>query len=62
MNYEYFRETGTHETILDFSDLMGVSLRGVDVLGFDTRWNEVLLSSMKYRRTQFWKAYKNAHT
>ena len=45
MNYEYFWVTGTHETILDFSGLMGVALRGDDVLGFDTRWDVVLLST-----------------
>ena len=45
MIYEYFWVTGTHETILDFSGLMGVALRGDDVLRFDTRWNEVLLST-----------------
>ena len=44
MIYEYFRATGTHETLVDVSDLMGVTLRGNDVLGFDTKWDEVLLS------------------
>ena len=42
--YEYFQMTGTHETLLDFTDLTGGKLRGDDVLGFDTNWNEVLLS------------------
>ena len=37
--------TGTPETVPDFSDLMGVTSRGDDVLGFDTRWEEVLLST-----------------
>ena len=36
--------TGTHESILDFTDLMSVTLRGVDVQRFDARWDEVLLS------------------
>ena len=36
--------TGTDESILDFIELMGVTLRGDDVQGFDTRWCEVLLS------------------
>ena len=35
---------GTIESILDFSDLMNVTLRGHDVQGPDTKWNEVLLS------------------
>ena len=45
MIYGYFQVTGTHKILLDFSDLMGVTLRGDDVLGFDTRWDEVLLST-----------------
>ena len=42
---EYFRVTSTHEAILDFSDLSSVIFRGDDVQGFDTRWDEVLLST-----------------
>ena len=34
MLYEYFRVLGSHEALLDFYDLMGVTLRGGDVLGF----------------------------
>ena len=41
---EYFLVTGTHESIFDFTDLMSVSVRGDDVQGFGTRWDEVLLS------------------
>ena len=43
--YEHFWVTGTHETILDFSDITGVTLRGDDVLGFGTRSGGVLLST-----------------
>ena len=42
--YEYFGVTGTHESIFDFTCLMGATSRGDDVLGFDTRSDEVLLS------------------
>ena len=42
---EYFWVTGTHETILHFSDLVSVTLHGDDVQHFDTRWDEVLLSA-----------------
>ena len=45
MTYESFWVMGTHVSILDFLDLMRVTLRGDDVLGFDTRWDEVLLST-----------------
>ena len=41
---DYVRVRGTHQSILDFSDLMGVALRGDDVQGFDTRWDDVLTS------------------
>ena len=40
--YDHFWVRGTHESILDFTDLMSVSLRGDDVQGFHTRWDEVL--------------------
>ena len=42
--YEYFGVTVNHEWIVDFTDLMGATFRGDDVLGFDTRSDEVLLS------------------
>ena len=41
---EYFRVTGAHEVVLYYSDLFRIALRGDDVQGFDTRWDEVLLS------------------
>ena len=44
MIYEYFRVTGTHAFILDFSDLVNATLRGDDIQGFDTRRDEVSLS------------------
>ena len=44
MIYEHLGVTGTHEAFLDFSDLSNLSLRGDDVRGFDTRWDEILLS------------------
>ena len=42
--YEHFWLTGTHETILDFSDLMEGTSRGDDVQGFwyETSTHEVL--------------------
>ena len=41
---EYLRETGTHEAVLDYSDLFRATLHGDYVQEFDTRWDEVLLS------------------
>ena len=44
MIYEYFRETGAHEAVLDRTDLFSNSLPGDDIQDFDTRWDEFLLS------------------
>ena len=44
MIYEHFRVTGTNESILDFCDLMSVTLREDDVPGFDIKWDEILLT------------------
>ena len=44
MIYDYFRITSKDESILDFCDLMGISLRGDNVEGFDTKWDQVFLS------------------
>ena len=41
MIFEYFRVKGNHESILDFSDLMNVTLRGNHVQGVETRWDDV---------------------
>ena len=57
---EYFLVTGTHEDILDYSDLYGITLHGDDVQGFDTSWDEVLLSIQRYPQTIFWK--EDVHT
>ena len=42
--HEYIWVMATHESILDDTDLMNVTLRGNDVQGFDSTWDEVLLS------------------
>ena len=39
--------TGAHDTVLDFADLLSVTLRDDNVQEFDTRWSEVLLSMTK---------------
>ena len=41
---ENFRVTGTLEAILDYADPFGQNFHCDDVQGFDTRWDEVLLS------------------
>ena len=45
--YERFWATGTHVAILGYSDQSGIASHGDDVQGFDTRWDEVLLSTQR---------------
>ena len=47
MIYDYFRATGEHDTVLDYSDLFSVTLHDDKNHGFDARWDEVLLSISK---------------
>ena len=47
MIYDYFRVTGAHDTILDYAGLFSVTLRADNVQEFDTRWDEILLSTTK---------------
>ena len=47
MIYDYFRVTGTHDTVLDYADLLSVTLHDDDVQEFDTRWDEILFSMTK---------------
>ena len=44
---DHFNISGTGEALLDFKDLSRVQLKNDDVQGFDTKWNEVLLSMTK---------------
>ena len=45
MIYEYFRVTGAHEAVLDFTDLFSIALHGDDIQEIDTRWDHVLMST-----------------
>ena len=47
MTYDYFRVTGAHDAVLDYADLLSISLRNDVVQDFDTRWDEILLSMTK---------------
>ena len=53
--------TGTHETLLVFSDLMGVIVRGDDVLGFDTSWDSDLFTTQEVPCPNSEKRLKNSH-
>ena len=44
---DYFRVTGAHDTVLDYADLVSITLRNDNVHECDTRWDEILLSFTK---------------
>ena len=52
MIYDYFRVTGSHDTVLDNADLFSITLRDDNVHEFDTRWDEVLLSMRRFPECQ----------
>ena len=58
MIYEHFRVTGSHVALLDYSDLFGRTLHGDDVQGFDTRWDEALLSIQRVPSDDFLESLK----
>ena len=47
MIYDYFRVTGAHGAVLDYADLFSVTLHDDNVQEFDTRRDEILLSTTK---------------
>ena len=47
MIYNYFRVTVAHDTVLDYADLLSVTLHDDNIQEFDTRWDDVLLSMSK---------------
>ena len=55
MIYDYFRVTGAHDTVLDFADLLSVTLHDDNIQEFDTRWDEVLLSMSKIPSDSLYK-------
>ena len=42
--YEYFRVTGANDSVENYADLSTVVLRNDDILEFDSKWDEILLS------------------
>ena len=45
--YEYFRVTGTHDSVENYADLLTISLRNDDIQEFDSKWDGILLSMTK---------------
>ena len=45
--YDYFRVTGSHDSVENYADLLTISLRNDDIQEFDTKWDGILLSMTK---------------
>ena len=45
--YEYFRVTGAHDSVENYADLITIRLRNDDIQEFDSKWDGILLSTMK---------------
>ena len=45
--YEYFRVTGTHDSVENYTDLFTIVLRNDDIQEFDSKWDGILLSMTK---------------
>ena len=56
--YDYFRVTGAHDTVLDYTDLFSNTLLNDDVQDFDTRRDEILLSATKILSDDVLKSQK----
>ena len=45
--YDYFRVTGTHSSVENYTDLFTIVLRNDDIQEFDSKWDGILLSMTK---------------
>ena len=45
--YDYFRVTGTHDSVENYTDLFTISLRNDDIQEFDSKWDGISLSMTK---------------
>ena len=45
--YDYFRVTGSHDSVENYADLFTISLRNDDIQEFDSKWAGILLSMTK---------------
>ena len=41
--YDYFRVTGTHDSVENYTDLFTIALRNNDIQEFDSTWDGILL-------------------
>ena len=44
---DYFRVTGTHDSVENYTDLFTIALRNDDIQEFDSKWDGFLLSMTK---------------
>ena len=44
---EYFRVTGSHDSVENYTDLFTIGLRNDDIQEFDSKWDGILLSMTK---------------
>ena len=42
--YDYFRVTGSHDSVENYADLFTIGLRNDDIQEFDLKWDGILLS------------------
>ena len=47
MIYDYFRVTGIHDSVENYTDLFTIALRNDDIQEFDSKWDGILLSMTK---------------
>ena len=47
LTYDYFRVTGSHDSVKNYTDLFTVVLRNDDIQEFDSKWDGILLSMTK---------------
>ena len=45
--YDYFRVTGSHDSVENYADLFTIRLRNGDIQEFDSKWDGILLSMTK---------------
>ena len=47
MIYDHFRVTGTHDSVVNYTDLFTIVFRNDDIQEFDSKWDGILLSMTK---------------
>ena len=57
--YEYFRVTGTNDSVENYADLFTIGLRNDDIQEFDSKWDGILLSMTKIPPDDIWRDRTN---